>query len=685
MSNNISLAGLDFGNLNCVIASVGKSGVEVALNPSSNRLTPTMVTFSENRRYSGEEASQQQIQYSSGTITDLRRLVMLPFNSHEREEIASHSPFELVELDDGMTGIKVFFNQKDQIFRPEQCIAFLFKDLATFSGQNDFVITVAPYWTEKHRRALINACKIANINCVSLLTSSTAAAIAYTIQHRLRLPQPNQRPVSVAFVDIGGSAMNLAIANIKQQSVEMVVTTHTEKINGSKFTELFEKYLLNKVIHKYHIDPSGKPRAMLRFRQAVEKAKKNLSINPVVQFEVSSFMNVDISFMVKREEFTDQIKDLLQFLQEPINEAFKISNIKKESIFELQLLGGTTRVTAVKEELTRLFGKKPMKSMNLDECFAIGSAYMAAYLSPRINVPIVVKDISPYSLTARWTENNYNKKLELFKRCHFIPGSKLFEIKVTKEATIILSNENEDLGKVYIRTGVDHEVKVTLRIRLTQSCTISICEATFEKNGKTAEAEVSSLFYDDIPEEKINEYKSFEKDMTQIENNEKKIDDARNELESEIFSIDNDLKRNLLDFADPDTSQKIQDTLSQVKLWFEANEFDRCDCIEYQERAKILKELVKPIQQRMNHYEILLFDLTSLKDKSKEILKRAESNIKHQNDPRYDQLIKDIIHFMSDINNIKETAKHEDMDINLNEKQTELNSLEKRVQELSNS
>lgn len=681
----IPTAGIDFGNSNCVVAVPKDSGVAVVLNQSSNRLTPTMICYSNERRYAGELASQNQMQYPQSTITDLKKLVNLPYDSPERKEISRSIPFQyLVKLDDGTVGIKVTYHDQETIFRPEQCIAFLLRELVSYpdvEGKENFVITVNPWWSEKQRRTLLNAFEIAQIKCSCLLNTPTAAAIAYILQHRQRIPMPNQTPVNVAFVDIGGSAMTVAIAEVKQQMVDMKAITYNEKVNGSKLTELFENYLLDIVKKKYRVDPRESPRALLRFRQAVEKAKKVLSVNPIYQFEVHSLMNVDVSFTVKREEFSNQIKEIKKLLEAPINEALEIAKINKENIFELQLLGGTTRVVAIKDELTRIFGKEPKQSMNLDECFAIGSAYMAAYLSPRMRVPFVVKDITPHAVIASWT--NCIEPIVVFPQFHRVPGSKTIKIPVKNHLTINLLNEKSvSIAKIRIRTGVDQEVQVSLRIRLNQSCLVNVAEGLFEKDGKTTEADVQTIYDGELTKTELEEYTQMEALMEKEDAQEKMIDDAKNDLESQIYILDDLLSKNFYNFVDPSKVESLKKRITQIQLWYEDKEYDRMEPIEYKNRSEELKMLTSPVISRMNSYQSSVPVIISLKEKAVELLHKTEADVKHQADPRRDQLMNDIMKFMQHLTDAKEALMQKEINFNVEKNQKTLDNLTKIYQNL---
>ncbi|KAK8838238.1 hypothetical protein M9Y10_035658 [Tritrichomonas musculus] len=682
----IQTGGIDFGNSNCVVAVPKDASVKVVLNNSSNRLTPTMVCYSNDRRYAGELAAQNQMQYPQSTITDLKKLVNLPYYSPERIKISHSLPFQyLVELEDGTVGIKVPYQEKEIILRPEQCIAFLLRELASYpdvKGIESFVITVNPWWSERQRRTMLNAFRIAQIKCSCLLNAPTAAAIAYILQHRQRLPTPDKKSVSVAFVDIGESAMTVAIAEVKQQMVEMKAITYNEKVNGSILTELFEKYLLQIVKRKYKIDPTQSPRAILRFRQAVEKAKKVLSVNPIYQFEVHSLMNVDVSFNVKREEFTDQIKKVVKMLEAPINKALEIAKIQKEDIFELQLLGGTTRVVTIKNELARIFGKDPKQSMDLDECFAIGSGFMAAYLSPKMRVPFVVKDITPNAIIAYWDGNE--KGSVVFHNSDIIPSSKIIKIPVKRNLMVNLKNENnQDIANIEIQTGISHEVQVSLRIKLTQSCTVNVADCVFDCQGKTKEAIVHTAYCGEMEEDLLQQYIMAEEKMSEADSKEMLIDEARNDLESQIYVLTDLLNKNFYNFVDPSKVDQVRKEITQIQLWYEEKEFDRMMPNEYTQRANDLKRLTAPVIERMNKYQANVQDILLLKNKAVELLHKVEADVQHQTDPRHDRLMNNIMEFMQKINNDKEEMMHKEIHFDAEQNWKTMDQLIKAYENLS--
>jgi molecular chaperone DnaK (HSP70) len=178
-----------------------------------------MVTYAGDRRFFGDFALQQEMQHVQSTITELKRLICLPFDSPEREIIAKTVLFTLVALPDGTTGIAIPYTDTTIHIRPEQAIAALLKDLASVirsqhESVSKFVIAVSPWWPDRHRRSMLTAARIAGIEVLGLVNSTTAAAVSYAMLQRARLPKSTESPAIVAFVDFGNSSMNVAIAAV---------------------------------------------------------------------------------------------------------------------------------------------------------------------------------------------------------------------------------------------------------------------------------------------------------------------------------------------------------------------------------------------------------------------------------------------------------------------------------------
>jgi molecular chaperone DnaK (HSP70) len=404
---------------------------------------------------------------------------------------------------------------------------------------------------------------------------------------------------------------------------------------------------------KYKVDPTNNPKAMLRFRKAVEVTKKTLSINPVTRFEVPCLMNdMDVNIEVKRDEFEEVIQELVNRIQHPVEKAMELAGVKKENLASIEIHGGGSRVAAVKRKIASIFGKDPTQSLNPDECFALGGGFQAAILSPQYQVNLNVKDVSPHAVYVEYVDHEGNKKhLELFKQFNQVPSTKKLPIKVVRAATIHLYCENEEIGTVQLDTGKDELLLVQVLIRLTPDSLVDVKSAVYhitkeeetspeepnkeepkkddKKEGeieppkegettlpkeesakkiiKTIEVKVNFDFTTSygLANTMISEMKAQEKEMAIKDELEQKIDDVRNELETYLFRMNNGLTRDFPLYFDPAKKFLYLEKVNEIQDWFSENEFDRLPLQDYESKLQVLKEFGEPALVRKDSREKL--------------------------------------------------------------------------------
>ena len=644
----MSSAGLDFGNKHCVIGILNDGSISILLDDTSSRLVPTSVSYSTKRRYYGDSSIQQQSSNLLGTINQLKRLVCLPFESEEREYISNLVSFPLIQLKDGFTGVLIQNSHDKYELRIEQCIAYLFKELLKLVQKNKpningFTITVSPWWSERHRRAIIDSCKIANIECFSLLNSTTAAAITYCMNHRNHLPKQNENKVPIVFIDLGDSSLNVAIALIKANSVEIKSFSHDQHLGGSHFTNSLVKYLLEKIQIKYKINPLNNPKTMIRFVNAAEKLKKNLFINQIVSFELSSIEgDKDISLIIKREEFESQIIELVDRIVLPINQALEYANISKDQIYAIELLGGGSRIPLIRSKITEIFGKEPSQSLNLDECFATGSGYMSFLLNPLFKVPLEVIDITPYSIIANWIDLEGEKNLEIFPKFSKIPSSNSFLIKINFNININLFSNNLLISTIKIEYLKNDNIEVIISLYLDQSSLIHIKSITFKENEIEKHLFYKFEYNSFLSNQDILNYQDLETFFSLKDEEDIKIDEKKNELESILLKVDKAINKEFIDCFDPNHLNIYKDCIGSISNWFYNDDIEKNNLNELQNKINDLNIIYLPAFQRFKFYynyqenddyiknkkDYLINYINVMKDKlSKEIFENSLSNI----------------------------------------------------------
>jgi molecular chaperone DnaK (HSP70) len=626
-------ASVDFGNDNTVICLPTANGIEILPNPDAGRTTPTAVTYGDDRRYWGGSGEREQLRHTSGGVTQLKKLIGLPFSSPLRESLSREIGAKLVELDDGQTGVEVNFRDQTYVLRPAQILAYLLKGVDTIVASREprvsrYVLTSSPVWNDKQRRIVTTAAKLAGKPCLGLVNSTTAAAAAYTMLQSSKLPLDN--PVPALFLDFGASGLTAAVARLKLGTVEMLSVTFDPQLGGSEFTNLLTQYLLTKVIQTYNTDPTNNPRAMIRFRRAVEKLKKTLSINPVVAFEIQSLPgDVDVSFLVKRDEFVSQIQDLIDRIGTPIGDALNLAGVKTEELQIVEIQGGGARIPAIREKVASIVGRDPTQSLDLDEGFAAGAGYLAALMSPgAFRVPLVVHDILAIPVTAKCGDTEES----VFARFAVLPSDTVLTIKATQTADISIFSGDDQVGRLKIETGSDEEIEVYVKLRVTISSIVEIEAVTGgdDKHALTYAIEWAGQ----VTDAQFQAMQEVEELMANADRAEALIDETKNSLEAALFALDGAI-RDIPDYFTPPEKANAEKVAADIRMWHDLNEFDRLPLEEYQTRLSRLRAVVDPVTARQRLRRATIEKSDAVKDRLTAIEKALKDDTQHSKDPEH--------------------------------------------------
>ncbi|EAY11753.1 dnaK protein [Trichomonas vaginalis G3] len=379
MNHSIHCVGIDLGHKNAIVAVNTNGIIKVCADSSSTKIFPTLISYGEERRFFGDQAQLNQPDNISFTIANLRKLIGLQYNSPDRERIEPDFRFSLCKLENELTGIWCRNFPKPNAFSPEQCIASFLKHLINIAKKeendpevNKLYLSVDPDCSNIQRIGLLNAAKIAGIDC-ELVTSTVAAGAAYIHSHTDKIEQDPYQSKTIYVVDIGDSSLKVSILKLFQNSIEVIAHQQKNEISGRKITELLTEYLLNKISQKYFInlrnDLRNKSSSMHQFLKSVENAKKILSANTSVQFEYQ-YGDKYISFPINREDFEDIIEEYAEYCASFVNELIETSDDFPTFI---ELIGGTSRIPLFRKKIEEI-GIKVVSNINVDECVAIGCA-----------------------------------------------------------------------------------------------------------------------------------------------------------------------------------------------------------------------------------------------------------------------------------------------------------------------
>ena len=370
------IIGIDLGTTNsCVAVMEGGKPVVIA-NSEGMRTTPSVVGFLKTgERVVGEPAKRQAVTNADKTISSIKRHM----GSDYRVEIdgKKYSPQE----------ISAMILQK------------LKSDAEGYLGEKvtEAVITVPAYFSDGQRQATKDAGKIAGLDVKRIINEPTAAALAYGLD--------NEKEQKIMVYDLGGGTFDVSIIEIGEGVIEVLATAGDNKLGGDDFDNAITQYMLDEFKKTEGIDLSGDKMAMQRLKEAAEKAKKELSsatttnINlPFITANQDGPKHFDMN--LTRAKFDELTADLVDRTKGPVNTALADAGLTAADLDKVLLVGGSTRIIAVQEEVKRLTGKEPFKGINPDECVAIGACIQGGKLAGDAGAgEILLLDVTPLTLS----------------------------------------------------------------------------------------------------------------------------------------------------------------------------------------------------------------------------------------------------------------------------------------------
>jgi heat shock 70kDa protein 4 len=395
----------------------------------------SLVGFGPKSRYLGEAAKTQEISNLKNTVSSLKRLAGRQFNDPDIQIEQQYVTAPLTDCN-GQVGAEVNYLGKKEKFTATQLVAMYLSKIKQTAGAElklpvqDVCLSVPPWFTDVQRRALIDAAEIAGLRVLRLINDGTAAALGWGIT-KLDLPAPEEAPRRVCFVDIGHSSYTVSIVEFKKGELAVKATTWDKDFGGRDFDRALVDHLAKEFKGKYKVDIMTHGRALARTIAAAEKTKKILSANQQAPVNIESLMNdIDASAMITRQEFEAMIEPLLARTHLPLEEALAQAKLTKDDIDIIEVVGGGSRVPALKERIQDFFGKPLSFTLNADEALARGSAFSCAILSPVFRVrDFSVQDIISYPIEFAWEKApdipDEDTSLTVFNKGNVMPSTKI--------------------------------------------------------------------------------------------------------------------------------------------------------------------------------------------------------------------------------------------------------------------
>lgn len=371
------IIGIDLGTTNSCVAVIEGGQPTVIVNAEGARTTPSVVAFSKKgERLVGEPAKRQAVTNADRTISSIKRHMG--------------------------TDYRVSIDRKK--YTPQEISAFILmklkKDAENYLGERvtEAVITVPAYFSDAQRQATKDAGKIAGLKVERIINEPTAAALAYGLD--------NGEPQKILVYDLGGGTFDVSVIEIGDKVIEVLATSGDNHLGGDDFDDRLVSYLVSEFKRTEGVDISKDKMAMQRVREEAEKAKKELSsaattnVNlPFIVTTKSGAKHMDIT--VTRAKFEELTADLVDRTAGPVMTALSDAGINKSELNKVLLVGGSTRIPAVREKVRMLTGLEPSKNMNPDECVALGASIQGGKLSGDSTAAseLLLLDVTPLTLS----------------------------------------------------------------------------------------------------------------------------------------------------------------------------------------------------------------------------------------------------------------------------------------------
>ncbi len=543
------IIGIDLGTTNsCVAVMEGGKPVVIA-NTEGARTTPSVVAFTKTgERLVGEPAKRQAVTNADKTISSIKRHMGTDFKVTIDDK--KHSPQE----------ISAMILQK------------LKADAEGYLGEKvtEAVITVPAYFNDAQRQATKDAGKIAGLDVKRIINEPTAAALAYGLD--------NEHEQKIMVYDLGGGTFDVSIIEIGDGVIEVLATSGDNRLGGDDFDEKIVRYMIDTFKTQEGVDLSTDKMALQRLKEAAEKAKKELSsatttnINlPFITATAEGPKHFDMN--LTRAKFDELTHDLVERTTTPVQNALRDAGITASELGQVLLVGGSTRIPAVQDKVRMLTGKEPSKSLNPDECVAIGASVQGGKLAGDAGAgDILLLDVTPLSLSI---ETMGGVATRLIERNTTIPTKKsqVFSTAADNQTAVDIhvvqgerqfARDNKSLGQFRLdgippaRRGVP-QIEVTFDIDANGIVNVSAKDLGTGKEQHITITAGSNMSDSDI-EKAVKEAAEYEAQ----DKKRKEAVDTRNDADAMVFQTEKALQEVGDKLADTDKSA-VEADLAHLK------------------------------------------------------------------------------------------------------------------------